>query len=53
MAASRSQFVYILADSSKFGRTTAASILPLDAAQVITDRVPDQKYLDSADIIAI
>lgn len=53
LAASRAQAVYMLADSSKFGRVTAATILPLDAAQIITDRLPDRKYLDSADIIAV
>ena len=53
LAASRAQTVYMLADSSKFGRVTAATILPLDAAQIITDRLPDRKYLDSADIIAV
>ena len=43
----------MLADSSKFGRVTAAAILPLDGAQIITDRLPDRKYLDSTDVIAV
>ena len=53
LAAARAQSVYMLADSSKFGRVTAAAILPLDGAQIITDRLPDRKYLDSTDVIAV
>ncbi len=53
IAASRAQMVYMLADSSKFGRVTAATILPLDGAQIITDRLPDRKYLDSTSVIAV
>ena len=53
LAASRSHSVYMLADSSKFGRVTAATSLPLNEAQIITDRLPDRKYLDSTDIIAV
>ena len=53
LAATRAQSVYVLADSSKFGRVTAATILPLDRAQIITDQLPERKYLDSADVIAV
>jgi len=53
LAASHAQAVYMLADSSKFGRVTAATILPLEAAQIITDKLPDRKYLDSTDIVAV
>ena len=53
LAASRAQSVYVLADSSTFGRVTAATILPLDRAQVITDKPPDRKYLESTDVIAV
>ena len=53
LAASKAQTVYMLADSSKFGRVTAAAILPLDKAQIITDRLPDRKYLDSTDVVAV
>lgn len=53
LAASRAQSVYILADSSKFGRVAAATILPLDRARIITDQMPDRKYLDSTDVIAV
>ena len=53
LAASRAQAVYVLADSSKFGRVTAATILPLDRSYIITDKLPDRKYLDSTDVIAV
>ena len=53
LAASRAQSVYMLADFSKFGRVTAATILPLDGAQIITDQMPERKYLDSTDVIAV
>lgn len=53
LAAARAQTAYVLADSSKFGRVTAASILPLSAAQIITDRLPERKYLDSTGVIAV
>ena len=53
LAASRAQSVYMLADSSKFGRVTAATILPLEDACIITDRLPDRKYLDCTEVIAV
>lgn len=46
LAASQSQQVYVLADSSKFGRVTAASVVPLSAARIITDRLYDPEYRD-------
>ena len=49
-AASRSRKTFILADSSKFGAITAASVLPLDGAEIITDRLDDRRYLDYTDI---
>ncbi len=53
LAASRAQTSYMLVDSSKFGRVTAASILPLGRAGIITDRVPDEKYLDCTEIVEV
>ena len=53
LAASHSQTVYVLADSSKFGRVSAATILPLGEAQIITDRLPDRRYLDCTEVIAV
>ena len=53
LAASQAHTVYILADSSKFGLVTATTILPLEAAQIITDILPDRKYLDYTEVIAV
>ena len=53
LAASKAQTVYMLADSSKFGRVTAATILPLEEAQIITDRLPDRKYQDCTEVITV
>lgn len=44
LAAERSREVYVLADSSKFGQVTAAAVIPLNAAQIITDRLPAPEY---------
>ena len=46
LAASRAQKVFVLADSSKFGKVAAAVALPLEMACLITDHLPDQRYLD-------
>ena len=53
LAASKAQSVYMLADSSKFGRVTAATILPLEEARIITDKQPDRKYLDCTEVTAV
>lgn len=45
-AAQQACLTYILADSSKFETVTAASVLPLEKASIITDRLPDRKYLE-------
>ena len=50
LASKRAQSVYVLADSSKFGQVTAAVMFPLEAACVITDRLPDRRYRDYTDI---
>ena len=50
LAASRAQQVYVLADSSKFGKVTAALIFPLETAVIITDDLPDRRYLDYTDV---
>ena len=52
-AASKAQTVCVLADSSKFGRVTAAAILPLGAARIITDRLPDRKYMDCTEVTEV
>lgn len=53
LAASHAHTVYMLADSSKFGRVSAATILPLEASQIITDSLPDRRYLDCTEVIAV
>lgn len=50
VAASRAQTVYMLTDSTKFGRVTAATIFSLEGAQIITDRLPDGRYRESTEI---
>jgi len=44
LAVSRTRQVYVLADSSKFGRVTAADVVPLSAAWIITDHLQDPVY---------
>lgn len=44
LAASRSQEVWVLSDSSKFGKVTASLVLPLEEASIITDHLPDERY---------
>lgn len=53
LAASQAHTVYTLVDSSKFGQVSATTILPIDAAKIITDCLPDQKYLDCAEVIEV
>lgn len=50
LAANRAQSVYVLADASKFGKVTAALIFPLESACIITDRLPDRRYLDYTEV---
>lgn len=45
-ASERAYLTYILADSSKFEKVTAATVLPLEKASIITDRLPDRGYLE-------
>lgn len=49
-AASRARETWVLADSSKFGTITAASVLPLGQAGIVTDRLDDHRYLEYTDI---
>lgn len=50
LAAERSRSVYILSDSSKFGKITAASMFPLETAQIITDHLPDRRFLEYTEV---
>lgn len=45
-ASERAYLTYVLADSSKFDKVTAATVLPLEKASIITDRLPDSGYLE-------
>ena len=49
-AAAQARETWVLADSSKFGTITAASVLPLSEAGIITDRLEDHRYLEHTDI---
>lgn len=49
-AIARSRKVYILADHSKFGETTAIKFAELNKGTIITDRVPDKKYFTETSI---
>lgn len=46
LAAARSRETWVLADSSKFDIVTAAVVFPLEKAGILTDRLPDRRYLD-------
>lgn len=49
-AAAQARETWVLADSCKFGTITAASVLPLGGAGIITDRLEDRRYLEHTDI---
>lgn len=44
LAAARSQQVFVLADSSKFGQIAAVAVAPLNAARIITNHLYDPAY---------
>ena len=50
IAASRAQSVYMLADSTKFGRVTAATIFPLEEAVIVTERLADARYREYTEV---
>lgn len=50
LAAQRAREVYVLSDSSKFGKVTAAAMFPLESAQIITNYIPDGRYLEHTEI---
>ena len=53
LAAAQAQSVYMLADSSKFGRIGAASVLHIDEASVITDQAPGREFQDYAEVTVV
>lgn len=50
MAVSRSREVFILGDHSKFGKITSVKFAELNRGKIITDKVPDKKYLSEASV---
>lgn len=46
----RSREVYVLGDHSKFGKISAIKFAELNKAKIITDKVPDKKYLAETQI---
>jgi len=44
-AVSRSKEVFVLGDHSKFGKITSVKFAELNKGKIITDKVPDKKYL--------
>lgn len=49
-AVSRSKEVYMLADHSKFGKIFSVKFAELNRSKIITDKVPDKKYLSETAI---
>ncbi|MDE6261452.1 MAG: hypothetical protein K2M42_11475 [Oscillospiraceae bacterium] len=49
-AAAHARETWVLADSSKFGAVAAASVLPLNGARIVTDRLDDRRYSEYPDI---
>lgn len=49
-AAAQARETWVLADSSKFGAITAVSVLPLDGAGIVTDRLDDPRYGEHTEI---
>ena len=47
----RSEKVYVLADSSKFGLVAKITFASLEAGTIITDRLPDQGFRSQTEII--
>ena len=52
-AIKRSEEVYILADSSKFGLVASITFAPLDAGTIITDQLTEPEYRNSTKIIEL
>lgn len=50
MAISRSKEVFILGDHSKFGKIFSVKFSELNRGKIITDKVPDKKYLSEASV---
>lgn len=53
LAAARARQVYMLTDSSKFGRIGAAAVLHIGGAAIITDRAPGREYLECTEVTVV
>ncbi|WP_418725645.1 DeoR/GlpR family DNA-binding transcription regulator [Dysosmobacter sp.] len=53
LAASRSQQVYVLADSSKFGQVAAVAVAPLNTARIVTNHLSDPAFRDYTAVIEV
>lgn len=49
-AMARGREIYILGDHSKFGKITSVKFAELNKANIITDKVPDKKYLSETQV---
>lgn len=49
-AMARGREIYILGDHSKFGKITSVKFAELNKAGIITDKVPDKKYLSETQV---
>ena len=45
-AAEQAYLTYVLADSSKFQTVTTVTFLPLEQAVIITNKLPDESFLE-------
>ena len=50
MAVLRSREIFILGDHSKFGKITSVKFAEINRGKIITDKVPDKKYLSEASV---
>ena len=48
-----SRAVFVLADHSKFDEVSSATFAGLGKAVIITDRIPNRKYKEAADITEV
>jgi DeoR family fructose operon transcriptional repressor len=53
LAASRSQQVFVLADSSKFGQVAAVAVAPLNTARIVTNHLSDPAFRDYTAVIEV
>ena len=52
-AMEKSRIAYVLADSSKFDNITSVTFLPLEGANIITDKLHNKKYTEKSNITEV